>query len=113
MFYLEYFYTDYRFLDSEFANRWVPGNYIGATRYLPSYKSQMQLPFSRCITTDFMSRSCRAQPLSFSSPIQRGWRPSNLPVLVVPNVDNSLAEYSSLKVTRPGTSATDFEPVSK
>ena len=60
-----------------------------------------------------MSRSCRAQPLSFDSPIQRGWRPSNLPVLVTPAAENASSEYSSLKVTRPGTSATDFEPVRK
>ena len=99
--------------DSEFVNRWIPGNYIGATRYLPAYKSQMQLPYSRCITTDFMIRKSRAQPLSFDKSIQRGWRPTNLPVVVAPSNNPENPEISSLKVTRPGTSATDFEPVRK
>ena len=73
----------------------------------------MQLPFSRCITTDFMTRKSRAEPLSFGKSIQRGWRPANLPVVVSPLPTSNQPEYSSLKVTRPGTSATDFEPVSK
>ena len=60
-----------------------------------------------------MSRSCRAQPLSFTSPVQRGWRPSNLPVVIIPDDDMPTSHYSSLKVTRPGTLATDFEPISK
>ena len=72
----------------------------------------MELPYSKCVTTDFMSRNCRSVPLSFIRPVERAWRPITQPILISDDEENAQPVYSSMKITRPGTIATDFMPQS-
>ena len=86
-------------------------NSIGQTRYQSIYLSQMELPFSRCVTTDFLTRRCREVPLSFVRATDRAWRPVDPPIVI--SDDDEGPTYTSVKLTRPGTAANNFKPQSK
>ena len=71
----------------------------------------MELPYSKCITTNFLTRNCRETPLSFVRPTERAWRPIERPIVI--SDDDEGPTYSSVKLTRPGTIATNNKPQSK
>ena len=112
--YLECYFILFSFSsDEEFIRRWIPSNSIGKTRYQSIYLSQMELPYSKCVTTDFLSRNCRSIPLSFARPVERAWRPITQPILISDDDEDVQPAYSSMKISRPGIVAPDFLPHSK
>ena len=59
-----------------------------------------------------MSRACRLVPLSFQRATDRAWRPITHPILISDD-EESQPEYTSMKLTRPGTVATNYRSQSK